>query len=86
MSQQDTFDRVVASLYEAMLDDTCWRETSALIDKACGTKGNHLVILDSHRRGSGRDRPEWLFDQCYFRGEPRAELVREYVEDFFPPP
>ena len=84
MSQQDTFDRVVASLYEAMLDDTCWRESSALIDKACGTKGNHLVILDRHPLRSGRDRPEWLFDQCYFRGAPRPELGREYVEDFFP--
>ena len=42
VSRQDAFDRIIASLHEAMLDDTKWRETSALIDDACGLVGNHL--------------------------------------------
>ena len=80
MSQQDKFDRVVASLHEAMLGDVHWRETSALIDDACGMKGAHLVIVDGH----SRNRPEWLFDQFYYHGESAEELGREYAEDFFP--
>ena len=80
MSQQDKFDRVVASLHEAALGDAHWRETSALIDDACGMKGAHLVIVD----GRSRDKPEWIFDQFYYHGESAAELGREYAEDFFP--
>ena len=80
MSQQDKFDRVVTSLYEAALGDAHWRETSALIDDACGMKGAHLVIVD----GRSRDKPEWLFDQFYYHGESAEELGREYAEDFFP--
>ena len=79
MSQQDKFDRAVAALHEAMLGDAHWRETSVLFDDASGTKGSHLVIVDSH----ARNRPEWLFDRLYFRGESREDLAREYVEDFF---
>ena len=84
MGDLDAFDRVIASIHDAMLDDSRWRESSALIDEACGTKGNHVVIVDRHARGPDRGLPEWLFDECYFRGELRAELGRDYVEDFFP--
>ena len=42
MSLQDKFDRAVAALHEAMLGDDRWRETSALIDDACGMQGAHL--------------------------------------------
>ena len=84
MGDLDAFDRVITSIHDAMLDDSRWRESSVLIDEACGTKGNHLVIVDRHARGPDRGIPEWLFDECYFRGEPRPEFGREYVEDFFP--
>ena len=84
MGDLDAFDRVIASIHDAMLDDSRWRDSSALIDEACGTKGNHLVIVDRHARGPDRGLPEWLFDECYFRGEPRPEFGREYVDDFFP--
>ena len=40
MSDQDAFERILASLYDAMLDDAEWPATSALIDEACGTVGN----------------------------------------------
>ena len=42
MSDQDAFERVLASLHEAMLDDTQWPATSALIDEACGILGSAL--------------------------------------------
>ena len=31
MNERDTFDRILASLHEAALDDARWAETSALI-------------------------------------------------------
>ena len=48
MSEQAVFDRILTSLHEATLDDAHWSETSALLDEACGAKGNHLVC------GAGR--------------------------------
>ena len=80
MSQQDKFDAVIASLHEAALGQTPWRETSALLDDVCGMKGTHLVIVD----GRSQDEPEWLFDQFYYHGESYEELGREYATVFFP--
>ena len=39
MSERAAFARVLASLYDAMLDETHWPATSALIDEACGVDG-----------------------------------------------
>ena len=44
MSNQDTYERTLALLYDAMLDDTHWPATSALIDEACGITGNALLV------------------------------------------
>ena len=44
MSDQDAFDRILAALYDAMLDDGLWPATSALIDEACGIHGNTLLF------------------------------------------
>ncbi len=80
MSPQDKFDAAIASLHEAALGETPWRETSALIDDLCGMKGTHMVIVD----GRSKDEPEWLFDQFYYHGESYEELGREYATVFFP--
>ena len=82
MTRQDQFDRIIASLHEAMLDDTRWRETSALIDDACGITGTHLVLVgdDPHFH----DNPQWLFDKPYWRGELREDIGRDYAENYFP--
>ena len=48
MSERDAFDRIQAALHNATLDDTHWPTASALIDEACGAKGNNLVY------GAGR--------------------------------
>ena len=79
MSDQDAFDRILASLHEAMLDDALWPTTSALIDEACGMKGNGLVV------GAGpEDDNRVLFTQGYYRGERREDLEREYLEVYHP--
>ena len=51
MSDRDAFERTLASLYDAMLDDTHWPATSALIDEACGSDGQ---CARDRRRAEGR--------------------------------
>lgn len=76
MSQQDRFERIIGSLHEAMLDDTRWPITAALIDEACGSKGNELVVAE----GNGRADAKILFAGLYYRGQRNEELEREYPE------
>ena len=63
------FDRIIASLHEAMLDDSRWPETSALIDKACGTTGTHLVIVG----GESHHDAKWFLDRLHRHRELREE-------------
>ena len=80
MSEGDTFDRILASLHEAALDDAYWPAASALIDDAVRAKGHSLVF------GSGS--PEQgiqIFSAGYFRGGQRhRELEREYFDTYYP--
>ena len=80
MSNQDAFDRILASLYDAMLDDDRhWPDTSALIDEACGITGNALLI------GEGpQDDIRVLPVGLYYRGQRREDLEREYLEIYHP--
>ncbi len=79
MSDQDAFDRILASLHAAMLDDTHWPATSALIDEACGIQGNALVVS-----GGPKDDIRVLFAQAYYRGQLREDWVREYLGTYHP--
>ena len=74
MSRQDLFDRLLASLHDAMLDDTKWPAASALVDEVCGSKGNILV---SGEGGLGTDL-EVYFARCCYRGERHEEFEDEY--------
>lgn len=78
MSHQDLFDRIVASLNEAMLDDADWPPASALVDQICGSKGNILV---SGEGGLGDDL-EVYFARCCYRGERREEFEEEYFRTY----
>ena len=79
MSDQDAFERILASLYDAMLDDSRWPAASALIDEACGMAANALAV------GEGpKDDDRVLFVGAYYRGRRREDLEREYVEDYLP--
>ena len=51
MSEGDTFDRILASLHEAALDDAYWPAASALIDDAVRAKGHDRA----GRRPAGAD-------------------------------
>ena len=79
MSEQAAFARVVASLYDAMLDDTHWPATSALIDEACGLTGNALLVAEGPP-----DDIRVLFVGLYYRGQRRLDLEREYLDIYHP--
>ena len=79
MSEQDAFERILRSLYAAMLDDTHWPDTSALIDEACGIVGNALLV------GEGPpDDIRALFVGLYWRGQRQEDLEREYLDVYHP--
>ena len=79
MSAQDAFERTLAAMHDAMLDDARWPVASALIDEACGIKGNHLLV------GEGPlDDRRVLFVGIYSRGERRDDLEREYLANYYP--
>ena len=79
MSDQEAFERILASLYDAMLDDTHWPATSALIDEACDLTGNALLV------GEGpQDDIRVLSVGLYSRGQRQEELEREYLEVYHP--
>ena len=76
MSRQDLFERVLASLNAAALDDALWPAASGLIDEFCGAKGNMLVTGD----GATQEDVDIFFARFCFRGERHADLEREYFE------
>ena len=79
MSDQDAFNRILASLYEATLDEALWPATSALIDEAVGLQGNTLLV------GEGpKDDIRVLFVGLYYRGERCPDLEREYLTVYHP--
>ncbi len=79
MSSRTAFDRILASLHNAVLDDTHWPACSALIDQACRTKGNMLTFA----RGRSQDEVEIYLARLYFRGERNQALEREYFDHYY---
>ena len=79
MSEQDTFERILASFYDAMLDDTLWPAASSLIDEACSMEGNALLV------GEGpKDDIRALFVGIYYRGQRHEDSEREWLEIYHP--
>ena len=79
MDDQDAFKRIIASLHDAMLDDTRWPGASALIDEACGLTGNDLIV-----REGPKDDVRVLFVGAYCRGQRREDQERDYLENYYP--
>ena len=79
MSDQDALERILAALHDAMLDDSQWPATSALIDEACGMQGNALLV-----RNGPQDNARVLFVGLYYRGERREDWEREYLGVYHP--
>ena len=79
MSDQDAFGRVLASLHDAMLDDTHWPAASALIDEACGVIRNALLVGEGP---PGDIQPHFV--GFYEWGERREDLEHDYLTDYYP--
>ena len=79
MIKQEAFERILASMHEAALDNTRWSSASALIDDALGVHGNCLAFADLN---SSREL-QFLFVGIFFRGQRHYELEREYIEDYY---
>ena len=80
MNPQDRFDQILTSIHDAAFDDRLWPAASALIDEACGSKGNCLVSGD----GTPPDRVDIFFARFCYRGERRTDLERQYFETYPP--
>ena len=79
MNPLDAFDRILALLHQAALDDAHWPAAAAAIDEACGAVGNGLLVGE----WSGDD-VRIHFAQYLYRGEPREDVSREYLEVYYP--
>ena len=79
MDTLSSLHSILSSLNQAVLDDSLWPETSALIDEACGSRGNGLVVGE----GDGDD-VRIHFSRLLFRGERRQDLERTYFEVYHP--
>ena len=73
MSLQDTFDRVLASLNDAALDDAQWPAAAASMEDACGITGSTLVV----GRGFGDD-VDIYFGRICRLGEGPEDFERSY--------
>ena len=81
MNRQDLYDRILASLHDASVDDALWPHTSALIDDACGIgmNGSALVV------GAGDESATRIwFARAYSHGQRRQDLEREYFDKYYP--
>ena len=78
MSGQDAFERTLGAMYDALLDDARWPAASALIDEACGIRGNDLFVAEGPK-----DDVRGLFVGIYRRGQRREDLEREYLANYF---
>ena len=76
MGDQDPFERILASLHDAMLDDSRWPGTSALIDEACDLTGNDLIVSE----GPTDDRGVF-FVGAYCRGQRHEDQERDYPRE-----
>ena len=79
MSDQDAFERILASLHDTTLDAVRWPTTSALIDEACGINGNALLVSEGPP-----DASQPLFFGLYYRGQRHADWEREYLDIYHP--
>ena len=79
MASAVAFEDVLAALHEAAHDDALWPAASALIDEACGSRGNVLTLATGPRREDVHVNFAWI----HFRGERDRELEAEYFTHYY---
>ena len=78
MSQQDLFERILARLHDAALDDVHFSKAARLINEAGHTKSNGLAFR--HKRG--QPGPEPSFFRLIIGSEHRDDLERAHLRDY----
>lgn len=78
-SSLDPFERIVASLHEAALDDARWSDVDRLIGETNGTSGSALGLFVGT---SPADLTAFLARICV-DGERRSDWERRYFEEYF---
>lgn len=79
MSHQGAFESILASLHEAAFDDAHWPTATVLLDDACRTKGNYIILGTWLPDGS----LDISFSRLFYRGEHNTELEREYFNTYY---
>ena len=79
MNRENQLARIVRALNDAMLDQSLWPQTSALIDRACGVGGGALSLAED----VSTHRVDVRFARCFCRGVERRDWVRDYFERFY---
>ena len=79
MNPDDAYERCLAALYEAALDDARWPAASALIEESVGAHGSTLSVGE----GFGDD-VRLHFARFLSRGESRGDVAREYFQVYHP--
>lgn len=79
MSGDDPFERSLRALHDAAFDDALWPVAAALLDEACGSKGNMLFSGG----GTPADIDTFFARYCH-RGQHRPDREREYFEVWYP--
>ena len=78
VSAEDSFERTLAALHRAALDDTHWLSAAALLNDACGATGHALVFAQG---SSVHDVQFFLMRYCS-GGQRRDDLVHTYLRDY----
>ncbi len=79
MSDQDVYERILALLHKATLDETWWLAASELIDIACKTKGSYLVFGE----GTVEAGIDIFFSRFCSHGQRNLELECDYYENYY---
>ncbi len=79
MNPDDAFERILASLHEAALDDARWPAATSLIEEALDAAGNALSVVEG-----GDDDVRIHFARFLRRGDSYQDLMREYFTLYHP--
>ena len=79
MGSQGKFERIVAALHRAMLDEACVPAAMALIEEACGVVGHTLMVAEGPK-----DDVRVGFVGLYYGGERHPDMEREFLEQYHP--
>ena len=80
MHPRDPLDRLLATLYDAALDDVHWPAAHALIDEVCGVTKSALVVANGRSQADSRI----LFARFSRRGGRDQDCEQLYFDTYYP--